>query len=697
MRRKIVASMFAAALWAGRSEATETQLWVSDSPADYAKSQAEGVVVGPDGVLRLGPRAVSSPAESLAVIWSIATLPGGSVALAGDGGRIDRWTASGGVRPWVRLPVGQVLSLARDGEGLVAGTGPDGLIYRVSARGDTSLLARTGERYVWGLVPAGKAAWFAATGTRGRLLRVEKDKIRVALDSDESNLVSIAGDGRGGAFAGGDSHGRILWARADGSVTTAYDAPEDEVRALALGSDGALYAAGLTASATSDEDEGEHRLQPVKSAVSGGHATIYRIVPDSSAAAAWTPPNPFVFSLAGSGDGLLVATGNRAALFSLDTRGRAAQLLAVPQGQITALATDADGRVYAATSNPGSLWRIGPARADRGELVSSPLDARRFARFGRVAWRGHLGGGAVEVFTRSGNTDPPDTTWSPWKTTPKDAPSVAPAARYLQWKLALSGGDPRVDAVEAAWRERNLAPRIEDVAVAPQGIGFREGQLQPRTDPVTQALPGGQRVEYSMSGSPQKTLRELPAWARGLRTLQWKASDPNGDEMRYRADLSIEGQDVWTKLGEDLEATSFTWDSRGQPDGRYRIRVRATDAPGNAVGEALVAEAVSEPFTVDNTAPVVTALDLRPEPGAIAVTGRAADGQSLLSRIEIEIDDEDWRMLSPEGGLSDASDLSFSVRLPEVATGEHSVAIRAVDQAGNSVTRSARVRVPAKR
>ena len=69
------------------------------------------------------------------------------------------------------------------------------------------------------------------------------------MDSDESNLVSIAGDGRGGAFAGGDSHGRILWARADGSVTTAYDAPEDEVRALALGSDGALYAAGLSSPA----------------------------------------------------------------------------------------------------------------------------------------------------------------------------------------------------------------------------------------------------------------------------------------------------------------------------------------------------------------------------------------------------------------------------------------------------------------
>src|SRR5262245_48335010 len=140
------------------AHATETQLWVSDQPGDYARAEAHGVVVGADGVLALGPRAQSSPAESLSVIWAVALLKDGSVALAGDGGRIDRWTESGGVRPWVKLRTGQVLCLAADGDGLVAGTAPGGAIYHIGARGDTTLLARTGERYVWGLAPAGKGA-----------------------------------------------------------------------------------------------------------------------------------------------------------------------------------------------------------------------------------------------------------------------------------------------------------------------------------------------------------------------------------------------------------------------------------------------------------------------------------------------------------------------------------------------------------
>ena len=705
MRRSVAGPlMMLAMLEAAPVSGAETQLWMTNAPADYAKAEARGVTVGPDGVLSLGPRMVSNAAESLAVIWAIAVLGDGSVALAGDGGRVDRWTESGGIRPWVRLPVGQVFALASDGDGLVAGTGPNGLIYRIGARGDTALVTRTGERYVWGLAPAGRGAWYAATGTLGRLLHVEKGRARVLLDSDESNLVSIAADGRGGAFAGGDSKGRVFHVRADGSLTTAYDATEDEVRALSLGSDGALYAAALSSTAVSLPEEGEKdaaaRPQPVRSAVSGGRASVHRIVPDSSATTIWTAAHPFVFALAtyrgALGQGVLAGTGNRAGLYLLGPSNHATQWLAVPQGQITAVAVEGRGRVFAATSNPGALWRLGPERGDRGELLSSVLDARRFARFGSTRWHGDARGGRVEIATRSGNTDPPDTTWSPWVAGRGDGGSraAAPAARYLQWKLTLAQGDPRVDAVEVAWREQNLPPRLEDVAVAPQGIGFREGEMQPRSEPVTQMLPGGQKVEYSVSQTSQRALRELPAWARGLRTLQWKGSDPNGDPLRYRVDVRAENADVWLKLDEDLETVSFTWDTNALPDGRYRVRVRATDAPGNAVGEGLTAEALSEPFTVDNTSPAVTQLEARGEAGAVLVSGRAEDGQSMLTRLEVSLDDGDWRTISPVGGLADEQVLSFRTRLIDLEPGPHTVAVRAVDLAGNAATRAVHVTIP---
>ena len=212
------------------ARATETQWWIVDQATKLAESQLRGATVEPEGAFELGPKTSSSTAESLGTVWAIALLRDGSVALAADRGRIDRWTAAGGIRPWIKLAAGQVLSLAVDGDALLAGTGPDGVIYRIGARGDTSVVVKTGERYVWGLAPGAKGVWYAATGTRGRVLRIEDRRATVALDTDESNLVSIIPDGAGGIYAGGDSKGRVVHVRADGTARTVFDAAEDEVR-----------------------------------------------------------------------------------------------------------------------------------------------------------------------------------------------------------------------------------------------------------------------------------------------------------------------------------------------------------------------------------------------------------------------------------------------------------------------------------
>lgn len=710
MRRSTGLLVTMLALAALPARAGETQWWVSDGVQDYVHSESRGVLVGPLGTLELGPRTVTARADSMSVFWALAVLRDGAVAAGGDRGRILRWTESGGFKPWVRLPVGQVLALAPDGDGVIAGTAPDGLIYRIGARGDTTLIARTGERYVWGLARAGgtgaTASWYAATGTRGRLLRVEPGRdaahatVRIVVDTDESNLVSIASDGRGGVYAGGDSRGRIVHARADGSLRTVYDAAEDEIRSLAVGADGVLYAAALTGSAVSEdatEAGAADQPAPVKSAVAGGHATVYRIVPDTVAAAVWTSPQPLVFALASRPDGVFAATGNRAGVYRLDGEGGATQWLAAPQGQVTALAVAADGGLLAATSNPAALWRLGPGHAERGDLISDVQDARRIARFGRIVWRGESRGAKVELLSRSGNTDSPDTTWSGWSggsAAEGGISSAAPPGRYFQWKIVLAGGAPRIESVEAAWREQNLPPHVEEVVVAPQAQGFREGELQPRIESVTQSLAGGQRVEYSLPPAQgQRALRELPMWARGLRTVQWRGTDPNGDALHYRVEVRPESGTAWVKVADDLEAPTMTWDTNALPDGRYRLRILASDEAANPLGEGRTGEASSAPFTIDNTPPVVTALSAHGERGVLVVEGAAEDAMSTLSRIEVAVDDGDWRVVTPDGGLADRRAMRFTARVPAVEPGEHSVSVRAVDAAGNPALRATRVTV----
>ncbi len=74
--------------------------------------------------------------------------------------------------------------------------------------------------------------------------------------------------------------------------------------------------------------------------------------------------------------------------------------------------------------------RVGGARRADGVDVGRDQLARQRRR------RQH----AIEVFTRSGNTETPDETWSPWSaayTAPSGSPITSPKARYLQWRVAL--------------------------------------------------------------------------------------------------------------------------------------------------------------------------------------------------------------------------------------------------------------------
>src|SRR5258705_201499 len=217
-------------------------------------------------------------------------------------------------------------------------------------------------------------------GGRGARGRVGRDRGRPRPDR------SLVADGKGGAYAGGDSKGRVFAVRAGGAVSTVFDASEDEVRALAVAPDGSLYAAALSSSSiVSDEpdskDDDSDKVTPVTAPVSGSRAIVYRIVPDSSVTAVWTSPHPLVFALAALGGKggpakIVAGTGNRATLFALTPPG-ATQWLALPQGQGTPPAPHDKGRVYAATPHPGAPWRGGPRSADHRELQSGGVDPPR--------------------------------------------------------------------------------------------------------------------------------------------------------------------------------------------------------------------------------------------------------------------------------------------------------------------------------
>ena len=92
----------------------------------------------------------------------------------------------------------------------------------------------------------------------------------------------------------------------------------------------------------------------------------------------------------------------------------------------------------------------------------------------------------------------------------------------------------------------------------------------------------------------------------------------------------------------------------------------------------------SEPVLVDNTPPHVTVSVV----GGV-VRGEAADGVSAVTRAEMAIDSLEWRPLHAVDGVLDERPRRLEGRLPAFTDGgEHIVAVRAYDEAGNIGTAS---------
>src|SRR5204862_1698456 len=90
--------------------------------------------------------------------------------------------------------------------------------------------------------------------------------------------------------------------------------------------------------------------------------------------------------------------------------------------------------------------------------------------------------------------------------------------------------------MRVAYAEINQPPHIDEFTIYPEPGKFYKGEITPRQDPITQILPGGTRVQYSVPSPPPGAPDVMPTWAVGLRPLQWRASDPNGDALRARLD-----------------------------------------------------------------------------------------------------------------------------------------------------------------
>jgi hypothetical protein len=419
--------------------------------------------------------------------------------------------------------------------------------------------------------------------------------------------------------------------------------------------------------------------------VSGG-SEVYRIDPDGAPRRMWGHAQDVVYAIAFDATGrALLGAGNKGNIYRIESATMYTSLLALPATQVTAFQAGQDGRLYAATGNTGKVYEIGPGLEHEGSLESDVFDSGMYTLWGRLSFEANLKGGQVAMSTRSGNLDRPQKNWSAWTPVPGGAKGgrvASPAARFIQWKATLTGGAPELDSVDVAYLPKNLEPRIDEIEVTPPNYRF-----PPASTPlisIQQSLslpPIGKR---SNSGSSSSSGDSTPSmqFAKGFIGTRWAASDPNSDPLIFTVEIRGVAETEWKLLKDKVTERYLSWDSTAYPDGEYRIRVTASDAPGNPPAEALTARLEGSPFWIDNTPPKVTALAATRAGAKLKVKWHAADALNNIAKAEFSLDGSEWKVAAPVTRLSDAQELDYELSL-DAAPGEHTIAVRVEDEYGN--------------
>ncbi len=573
--------------------------------------------------------------------------------------------------------------------------------------------------YIFAIEAASDGSIYFGTGPKGKIYEMDPSGkvVRPLYDAKDKNILSLR--------MGKEKDGNFLYAGVDGrglvykinvrtkAATVLYDSEEPEITGLAFqGGTSAdannLYAAATAARTAQTEREFAASQQPAppsgpaagrpepkeksESSAGGseGDGSLKLEIPNSrketeskspsrprpSTPSPRTPTashlykitregyvtdvfseSAFFLSLTSQNGTILAGTGNDGQLFAIDPESEHSTVLYKDEkaAQITAV-TVAGRDIYVGTGNPARLVLLAPDYSAEGTYTSDLIDAGQPAHWGKLQIDADIPKGCkVLMASRSGNVkDVNDPSFSAW-TEPVEITQpvglTCPLGRFCQYRLILRtqepGKTPLVREIAVANTVPNLAPKVESVDVTRLTTANKEGFFK----------------------------------------IAIKTNDENEDKLVQRIDFRKIGRDRWVELKDKLDEDSFEWNGRTVEDGRYEIRVTTSDERGNSPTTSLTGSRISDPVIVDNTGPAVRKWNLArslANPKALKLTLEAADELSVIGKLEYTVDSNtEWKSTLPDDAAFDTTDESFTIVTDELKTGDHVIAVKITDDAGN--------------
>lgn len=653
--------------------AVGTRTFTLDTLEKLSGGDLKGVAVSSDGAVRAGFTLGNSPIADASATFSGLTLADGSVLLGtSPNGKVHR-VVGDAVSLFADTGALAVTSMVQAKNGTIfAATIPDGKIFKLSQGKAEPFATLPDTSHVWALVvdKAGTGL-FAATGPEGKVFRVEPNgSSSVYYRSGETHLVSLAIADNGDLYAGSSGKGQLLKITGPGRATVLADMPGEEVKSIAVAKGGVVWAIA--------NEYGEPPEAPKRGAAAGrtpagpssgarpkpGKGQLWRFDAQGRPERMMKHDDTHYTSLsidAGTGQAY-VGTGHEGRVYTVDDAHVVTLVADTDERQVGSVFVSG-GKGFVATSDPVVFHRIIGRGGQDAVWTSKVLDAGLRAKFGALGWHSS---GALELSVRTGNTSTPDATWTAWGnplTTPGN--SGAAQGRYIQ--------------VRARWA------RDANAVLTEVTIPFVTDNVRPVVTEVNAAAKGAPAKEPG-SGIPASG-GELPKHDNVVK-VTWKVDNADSDPLRYRVAFKREGQQQWRdalKADEVLTKSELEWDTTALPEGKYRVRVEASDEQANPPDQVQKHALESETVLVDNTPPRIDNLTLTGR----RLRAQVVDGTSPIARVEVAVDGKpEWRPLAAADGIfdtpSEAIDSDVAVLVPP---GSHIVVVRAYDAAGNAVSR----------
>ena len=664
-----------------------TRIWEQQHQKDFESGKPENVSLSSKGELMLAPKLDAFFEDTKEIyVWCLAEDSKGNIyAGTGNGGKIYRINTDGESSLFYDSPEVSILTLAIDpNDNIYAGTAPDGLIYKLtdSSTPPTTILSSE-EKYVWAMTFDEAGNLYASTGTSGKIYKITPDgQTSVLYDSDERNILCLLYH-QGVLYAGSDGKGTIYSVKTeDGAATVIYQTGQKEVRRLVIGAQGLIYAGTIT---TAAPQPGGPPPPPGPPGPGGRNpeekkSRVYKIQPDGIVSVMWEAPDPLILAMVfDSEEGLYVGTGDSGKLYWVNTDGDSVLKGKCSASQILAIHRTANSdRLLLATGNAGKIFELKSDYLAEGTLESKEHDTKVVSRWGKLSWEGVTPEGtAISFATRTGNTEKPNSTWNDWSeelTDPETSQITSPAARYIQWRAKLTTSavseTPVLKKVTVASVQSNTEPRFTSIEVrrggAPESPGPPEGVRRPRESRTpSNSNSGGDSTKY---------------------TASWKVEDENSDKLQFNVYYKGIDETNWKLLKKELNESSYALDTTSMSDGRYVVKVNATDKLSNPPNFAKSTEKISDPFDIDNSQPTVTDITATAnDDQTYQITCTVEDLASYIQKAVYKIDsDEHWQVIFPDDGIFDSKRETLLLHTNSLPAGEHTITIRVTDAAVNT-------------